>query len=116
MLSDAEVICQWMEPKPKTICGSLEHTAALRSIKWWIVKPRGAHLGEPVDWTPCLLGLDRLHEIEAKLSEEQWLNYVDALITLMPKFPRKGEIVHASAEQKIKALAAVLRAEVKDGE
>ena len=52
----------------------------------------------------------RLHEVEARLTDEQWLAYVDALIAAMPqKFPRKGEVIHATAEQKLRALAEVLR-------
>jgi hypothetical protein len=98
-MTDAEVICEFMEPKPTTPqpVGLYDESPG----GWWTLHPDG--------WVPNCDSLDRLREVEARLTEEQWLRYVDALIDHMPEFPRKGEIIHASAEQKIAALAAVIR-------
>ena len=70
------------------------------------------------NWFPQMLRLDTLHTVEARLSDEQWALYEN-------HFARKDkpnawystfryrDLLHATAEQKIKALAAVIRAEGK---
>jgi len=107
-LSDAEVICMWMEPRPKDGSGS---KVATPESRWWVysyeVRVHIFHW----KWHPNTLDLDALHEVEAKLSDEQQWAYIEALRGKynMPTW----HFVHASAEQKIKALAITLREEVK---
>ena len=76
-------------------------------MNWWI-EIRGKHLPHP-----RLHTLDALHEVEARLTDSQWALYAHALcsgydyddIGLM----LYRDWIHATAEKKIKALAAVLR-------
>jgi len=99
-LSDEEVICGFMEPKPE---GSW-----MRDIQptWWYFST----FDLPIGWHVVNLDLEQLHEVEARLKDAQWRTYIDLIV------PVKGNIyeeckafIHASAAQKIKALAAVLR-------
>lgn len=54
--------------------------------------------------------LDALHEVEARLTEEQWKEYRLKMIGHLSNFSQIEKCcLHASAEQKKKALAAVLR-------
>lgn len=121
-LMDAEVVCEFMEPR--RIEG-----------RWWT---HGKHVAEvgPEVWhrnacgplrttitTDCmvprhdLLTLDALHEVEARLSDGQWEKYNELMLGFSPQriHPRfdhsdaKG-LLHATAEQKVRALAATLRA------
>ena len=108
-MSDEEVICGFMEPKPEHnpseyVLGEIYRT-------WWV-----RSIGNT--WRPLLDDefcsqfekLGRLHEVEARLTEEQWCAYQCAAISAKwgDVF---GLICHASAGQKIRALASVLRGE-----
>ena len=103
-LSDAEIVCSFMEPKPD---------AARVENDWWtdeIQLIRGEHRSEVV---PVDLTLDRLWLVEEQLDDQLWYDYclsLDGLIgykvTTTSLF---RSYVHVSAEQKIKALAAILR-------
>lgn len=61
------------------------------------------------------LTLDRCHEVEARLSDEQWGAYGIVLAEILQSTERKFArgLIHATAKQKIAALAAVLRSEVE---
>jgi hypothetical protein len=103
--SNEEIICGWMEPKPWEEPGQTTPKALLGS-SWW-------------DWAisygsfPKPLTLDRLHEVEGRLTDEQWGQYATALSDLTPEYTGIVQTmklyIHATAAQKIKALAAVLR-------
>lgn len=102
-MSDAEIICAFCEPKPTD---TLPDT--VRGTKWWRLSLKG-YLAR---WIPKYLGLDALHEVEARLTDEQWDRY--ASLMMDPAGIRHTRfLLHATAGEKIKALAAVLRAEVK---
>lgn len=89
--TDAEVICGWMEPQP--------------SYAWWKWE-HGA-------WAPGNLSLDRLHLVEAKLTDPMWRVYwgilEEAWAMSESALAREWYAVHASAEVKLAALAAVIR-------
>ena len=89
---DAEVIRRWMQ-------GCYPWPAEGHLRYWWTVDP---------------LTLDALHEVEARLTDEQWKRYVprfDAYSTMPSSnwFTLSKPFLHATAEQKIAALAAVIR-------
>lgn len=102
-LSDAEVICSFMD--------SLRRDGA-----WWSAElPTGSR--GPVRFVPITLELNALHEAEELLTDEQWGEYCAGLRKDLyhplwgMKYPGGMDrpMLHATAEQKIRALAAVLR-------
>jgi hypothetical protein len=66
---------------------------------------------------PVRLTLDALHEVEARLTDEQWGAYREWFMVDHQmdrhRVPFGTYLLHASSEQKIKALAEVLRAALK---
>ena len=106
-MTDAEVVAMWMERITKP-----PHN---RDSQWWkstIVIDAG---GEPVyKWIPCKLTLDALHLVEERLTSgprSQWEKYLAILAEDDPRGCNVQRKVHATTEQKIKALATVLRNE-----
>lgn len=105
-LSDQEVICGFMEPRPKWTAQIEPHEWQYRWWKWYTDKNH-RHL-------PIPLTLNECHAVEERLTDEQWREYEWQLICV----PFDGVVnsmsrvyLHATAEQKIRALAAVLRKE-----
>lgn len=107
--SDAEVVCGFMEP----VVGfrGMDYPKSLNG--WWL-----AELGAKKE--PSELTLDRLREVEAKLTDEQWKDYCAAFAVQNLPQPSEGDTfadtvawdrahLHASPFVKIRALAAVLR-------
>ncbi len=117
MKSDAEVICEFMEPRP---------TQGKMAIvtPWWhsITLMTGSGPGggfARIGVTHRELDLNALREVEARLTMEQWQQYQwnaehagwypsDTGEPTVRECFRAAS--HASAAQKIRALAAVLRA------
>jgi hypothetical protein len=110
-MSDEEIICQFMEPRPKP--RGLSVTAT-----WWTTRTLltgtgpGGHFGSYqvaplIEICPAGQRLGMLYEVEERLTGEQWCWYEAQLRRITGGTPR--QIIHASAAQKIKALAAVLR-------
>ena len=105
MQTDAEVVAGFMEPRP-VICLGSRHAAS-----WWIRNL----LEDSPRWYPNHIfcnSLDALHLVEARLTDEQWQRYKSMTVIN----GNLGEIywkrlLHASAADKLKALAAVLRKE-----
>lgn len=94
-MTDAEMICTWMEPKP------------LESSNWW----DGPDCQVLAERWPTKLTLDKLHDVENLLTPEQWPVYLAALSPssdLMCMSTIQA-LVHSSPFVKIRALAAVLR-------
>ncbi len=106
-MSDEEVICTFMEPRPERgqtfpIEGPLPHPL------WW------SHMDREGNWHPASLGsLDALHKVQAGLTDEQWRRYDDEMLLTLPRDSFEWEIrkayIHADVPAKIKTLAAVLR-------
>lgn len=114
MLSDAEVIASFMDgPKPDIRCEEVEwpfvgRNANGRRYTWWRWE-RNCYGHLTID-----ISLNECHAVEARLTDEQWWAYERELRSvpfdgLMNTAARV--FVHATAEQKIKALASVLRKE-----
>ena len=104
VMSDAEVLCAFMEPRPPVIERGLPGFVADNqwTHRWWNWYTRG---GQHI---PRELDLGALHEIESKLTDEHWDEYVDALnrtATGIPygvnrnNYPRR--IIHATASEKV---------------
>lgn len=109
-MSNEELICTFMEPNPP----APEQAYQQSPIGWWVC--RFSVMGQRLIWLTGdkVYSLDGLHEVEAKLSAEQQGRYLDVLVPdAMAKVGWIWRSVHASAEQKIQALAEVLRGEVE---
>jgi hypothetical protein len=126
-MSYAEVICNWMEPLAQQYelrrqyserCSrALEAGGTMAFIRrprptWWEISQEA---GWP--FVPVALTLDRLHEVEERLTERQQYEYSKELSRLIysidgPSAFYRSELFmffHASPAQKIKALAKVIR-------
>lgn len=96
-MTDAEVICAFMESRPPANTIHVQ-----RGADWW--------LWWGGEWTPIDLTLDALWKVEERLrlgSQEERRSYRN--------FGRSipaAQKWHATPEQKIAALAVVLRAEI----
>ena len=112
-MSDAEVICGWMEPmpleSPGAYCERIHADGGNHTWPdWW--EESEEYGGE---WQPTTIALNECHEVEAQLTEEQWNEYqsmLDAYCLSWPFGKLNWWAIHATAEQKVKALAAVIRA------
>jgi len=123
-MTDEEIICKFMELRPQKF-----HRSNLSSQVWWFLKATGDIRGGPrYVWAP-IFGfipqrehLGRLHEVEERLTAAQRWEYTLKLGNRQPAPGETPELmifhgsdlwqyIHASAEQKIRALAAVLRGE-----
>ncbi len=96
-MTDAELICGWMDNTRE-------------NPDWWELKNFAMTI------CPIALDLEALHEVEAKLADIQWLLYCTALSdgTADVDLPHTAwRNIHATAEQKITALANVLDPERK---
>jgi hypothetical protein len=110
-MTDQEVICTWMEPKPTAAASSTvsagawwnRYAGVQRSGPAWVLTPFSG------PWEPCPLTLDALWEVEERLTPEQQGQYTTALLAIIAVPFRCGWTWHATPEQKIKALASVLR-------
>ncbi|MCE5309605.1 MAG: hypothetical protein LLG20_18370 [Acidobacteriales bacterium] len=115
-MTDAEVICEFMEPRPTKRPN--EYALGQCHRDWWAgtITERWAPVFEvcdPIEY------LGRLHEVEAQLTEEQWLDYKCALLEGVPHstwhMASFKASVHALADQKIRALAELIRAGKEQG-
>lgn len=112
VLIDEEIICEWMERRPLDGMGQRVETA---NARWWDysyqILPRSSGVGKEFHWQwhPCNLTLDRLWEVEERLTDEQRLAYL--LELSKGGAPELGywRIMHASANDKIAALSTILR-------
>jgi hypothetical protein len=109
VLSDEEVLATFMETKP--------NGGGRRGSHWWWYR---SGLNSGAGWRPRSLDLDALHEVEARLTDEQWDKYQRGLSVYCGSELRAGDVrasirqmIHALPVQKIRALAAVLRPEVE---
>jgi hypothetical protein len=100
-VSNEEIICTWMEPKP-TMSEAMAEGWAFR---WW---------GR--DRKPCRqLDLDALREVQERLTDEQWADYEDGILNQWSATADRYRestakfCLHATPEQKIAALGSVLR-------
>lgn len=109
-MTDEEVICEFMEPKP---VGEAPLSCTYRGD---LLSDGGFWQADEYTtvWHRSELTLDRLHEVEARLTDEQARQY-HQLLNESPDWEIHNYLWHAKAEQKIAALAAVLRAARREG-
>ena len=105
-LTDEATICAFMEPGPYSRTRSRDSEGG-----WWRLIGADRKTSE---WEPTrYLTLDRLHEVEQRLTDAQCSHYdrelADAKLHSKPT-PRIWFSWHSTADQKIKALAVVIRA------
>lgn len=113
MLSDAEVICNFMEPLESIDCS----TGGKRSLAdWWRRETEWSVSLKWKPWVPATLTLDALHKVEKRLTDDQWWKYETHIIANAPDRDKHQELlelikchIHADAPTRTKALAAVLR-------
>ncbi len=113
-MTDAEVICTWMEPTPEP------HLAGSGRSKggWWA---RGANAGRDAfgPWIPAFEAWNSRHRLGALWEVEERLDYGQCGVYERQVLCASGwatnaiesgwALLHATPEQKIKAIAAVLR-------
>jgi hypothetical protein len=91
----------------ETVAGFMAHPqTGVDAGRWWTCVRVGRN---ELRYVPQPLDLDAIHLVEAKLSEEQRIGYMLELSKGGP--PEKGywRLIHASAEVKLRCLAAVIR-------
>lgn len=106
-LSDAEIIAQWMEPKPAEYNAATIMMGKVSPI-WWVTDGRTWKLH------PRTLTLDALWEVESKLKAHdpaKWNDYITDTIRTVGILA--DDLIHADAGQKIAALGRVLRPAVE---
>src|SRR5438552_14772929 len=105
-MTDKEIICTFMEPRDKYRVGGI---CPRSMLDWW-----QSDCQSLTDNFPVKLTLDHLREVEARLTNEQWLAYMGNLwgapldVLEVLEISHVKNMLHASAEQKIKALASVI--------
>ncbi len=112
MLSDAEVICAFMEPRPDAPPNQHGANELWWRWGWRSVGPSLPQQQPPHEycWLPRRITLDAIHEVEERLTDRQWTTYQNRLEIDGPaEWQRQKRWVHVSAEHKIRSLAAVLR-------
>lgn len=109
-MTNQEIICTFMEPRPSA--GFATDTASIGG--WWrryagVGRSRPDWQSKPFNgpWLPHVLTLVELWEVEERLTDEQWEAYSLVLVPSGDRFVR--DRIHATPEQKINALAAILR-------
>lgn len=118
-MRDAEVICAFMEAKPQFRSGFTvfyrgnQHAVTTEEWRspggWWRIDT--ADDDRKVE--PRELELNALHEVEARLSDEQFEIYKIGLIPLGQMANAEYWHIHANVEDKTRVLAFILRREVE---
>lgn len=104
-MTPAEIICQFMEPKPSMPPWKLLGRSALG---WWVASSDE----DDAFWLPRQLDLGLLWEVEDRLTDEQWWKYESTLAgsgaAVRPLLEMVKAHIHATPAQKMAALAKVL--------
>lgn len=104
---DTRIICEFMDRCPRSTTRSRDSDSG-----WWRLV---GCVREDGEWIPNAIDLNRAHWVEERLTEEQWNRYINAFATPIDRrlrmfaWDRVSALLHATAADKIKALAAVLR-------
>lgn len=100
-MTDQEIICTWMEPKPTSSAD------AATGHKWWVWLSGPNAVLFVCDPT-LMLGL--LWEVEERLIELGYRDHIDNAISFeVWRDAVSASTWHATPEQKVKAIAVVLR-------
>ena len=110
-LSDAAVICAFMENKPARGPWSQRPWHSVSPAGWWVASEDRNVFTAPNEWFPIKLTFDRLWEVEERLTGNQWDRYWGHLRdgVYANGQPYLRGLIHATAADKIAALANVLR-------
>jgi len=116
MPSNAEIVAGFMEPKPTedpAMCGPIS------ALGWW--RNRKSECAILLEWLPSgkTDDLNMLREVEARLTDEQAAKYDRKIVAVVardnlaqrdqyPLTMAQTSVWHASADQKLEALARVL--------
>lgn len=111
-MTDREIICAQMEPKPEVPVPPFPFwQGKFSNCGWWQLASSGG--GAILEWRPRVLDLNALRAVEYRLTAEQWRAYESISVGWWSDGPKiiSGfrAAVHASAEQKILALSQVFR-------
>lgn len=113
-LTDAEIICQWMEPRPAKGPYDFRPWANVSPGGWWKTSP--SRVGPPLvqfdknEWVSRDLTLDVLWHVEARLILLGYRAQIgDALRWEVWRNAVSASVWHATPEQRVKALAVILR-------
>ncbi len=123
-MTDGEILCTFMEARPDKSPTDYRPWRDFSDAGWWVGNMPG---GDPhkAHWVARLNAcgereeLGWLHLIEVGLTEEQWHDYWRHILVRSwlgcadDQDYRARVFLHATAAQKIAALASVLRAEVE---
>ena len=104
-MTKEEIICGWMEPKPA-------EDQLVRVDGWWESRQGWWRFECPHQILPAELTLERLHEVEARFTDDQCAEFERALYSVKLRTKPKPRIWfgwHTTADQKIKALVLILR-------
>lgn len=107
MMTDRETVCDFMEPKPAV--PETWHPSQRSTKGWWFLC---SIAGRDMEWQPCVLDLQKLHEVEALLTDDGWIDYQNRLAAAVKgvnPIDAINKLIHASVEQKTAALAHVVR-------
>jgi hypothetical protein len=127
-LSNSEVVCTWMEPRPSSDLTAFRSGWSING--WWMWNQSAVcveDIWKPgLDFRPARERLGWIHEVESRLNQTQ-IQYYCALMfafvcknaqTMNPiedllsknRFP----LLHAAADTRLDALAEILRSEVEE--
>jgi len=119
-VTDEEILCEFMESRPEPPKLGQYLPAKLSPVKFWYWKVSLLDDGKIAGaWHPVLavqpgiIYLGYLHLIEERLTDGQWQSYYLWLRDGWEGKEHPRRLLHATAQQKIKALAQVLRPEVE---
>ena len=103
-MTDEELICEWMEPRPTKSIYEIVRANEPYPGKWWIDRHPSSS-----EWRPCNLTLDYLHEVEARLIREGHGKALSRAYAVRSDCQYDWFL---DATQKINTLAAFIREEI----
>lgn len=110
-MTDQEIVATFMEPlgTRRFSKGRLSNVQ-ISDGGWWTYTHEVRDGTQRTGYAPRCDSLDALHEVEERLSNEQWIAYDDELrSSTTSAISLHFGLIHATPFQKIRALATVLR-------
>lgn len=116
-MTNTEILCTFMEPNAPENGGvpNVDFLKKFSPFGWWRYSGLSCNWKQPIlDNCDQRLLLGLLWEIEERLTDEQWEDYRKTFDPGLVRWFK--DYMHATPEQKIQALAAVLGPLVEQGE
>lgn len=116
--TDAETVATFMEPMPDYIPQPYDGLSRSPNCWWTAKSQKTSRGGFEFVWVANEATLDMLHEVEARLTDRQWERYCLRLVGCGSNilnlrgtvdYADLKALLHASAADKLTALAAVIR-------